>query len=54
MPTAARLAKWRRRSALKGLPWTTFQEMKGDSKVLTKIEEAEELLKSFRKALKSR
>ena len=40
-------------AALKGLPWTTFQEMKGDSKVLTKIEEAEELLKSLRKALKS-
>ena len=40
-------------AALKGLPWTTFQEMKGDSKVLTKIEEAEELLKSLRKALRS-
>jgi|HubBroStandDraft_1064217.scaffolds.fasta_scaffold2324271_1 hypothetical protein len=31
-----------------------LQETKGESKVLTKIEEAEELLKSFRKALKSR
>jgi ParB family transcriptional regulator, chromosome partitioning protein len=41
-------------AALKGLPWTTFSEMEGDSKVLTKIEEAEELLKSLRKALKSR
>src|SRR3984885_15098154 len=40
-------------AALKGLPWTTFQEMKGDSKVVTKIEEAEELLKSLRKALTS-
>jgi ParB family chromosome partitioning protein len=39
--------------ALKGLPWTAFQEMKGDSQVLTKIEEAEELLKSLRKALTS-
>jgi ParB family chromosome partitioning protein len=38
-------------AALKGLPWTTFQEMKGDAKVLTKIEEAEALLKSLRKAL---
>ncbi len=40
-------------AALKGLPWATFQEMRGDSKVLTKIEEAEELLKSLRKALTS-
>jgi ParB family chromosome partitioning protein len=40
-------------AALKALPWTTFQEMKGDSNVLTKIEEAEELLKSLRKALTS-
>ena len=39
--------------ALKGLPWTAFQEMKGDTKVLSKIEEAEELLKSLRKALTS-
>ena len=38
-------------TALKGLPWTAFQEMKGDPKVLTKIEEAEALLKSLRKAL---
>lgn len=40
-------------AALKGLPWTTFQEMKGDSKVLSKIQEAEEMLKSLRKALTS-
>jgi len=38
-------------AALKGLPWTTFQEMKGDSQVLSKIEEAEKLLKSLRQAL---
>ncbi len=38
-------------TALKSLPWTAFQEMKGDPKVLTKIEEAEALLKSLRKAL---
>lgn len=38
-------------AALKGLPWTTFQEMKGDDKVLSKIEEAEETLKALRKAL---
>jgi ParB family chromosome partitioning protein len=41
-------------TALKGLPWTTFQQMKGDRKVLMKIEEAEELLKSLRQALTSK
>jgi ParB family chromosome partitioning protein len=38
-------------AALKGLPWTAFQEMRGDPKVLAKIEEAEALLKSLRNAL---
>jgi hypothetical protein len=35
-------------------PTSTFQKMKGDRKVLTKIEEAEELLKSLRQALTSK
>jgi ParB family transcriptional regulator, chromosome partitioning protein len=39
--------------AMKSVPWTTLQEMKGDSSVLKKIEDAEELLKSLRKALTS-
>ncbi|MEK4035842.1 ParB N-terminal domain-containing protein [Methylocystis sp. IM2] len=37
--------------AMKNLPWTTLQKLKGDSNVLKKIEDAEELLKSLRKAL---
>ena len=37
--------------AMKNVPWTTLQEMKGDTGVLKKIEDAEELLKSLRKAL---
>ena len=39
--------------AMKCVPWTTLQEMKGDTSVLKKIEDAEELLKSLRKALTS-
>ncbi len=39
--------------AMKRVPWTTLQEMKGDTGVLKKIEDAEELLKSLRKALTS-
>jgi ParB family transcriptional regulator, chromosome partitioning protein len=39
--------------AMKGVPWTALQEMKGDTSVLKKIEDAEELLKSLRKALTS-
>jgi ParB family chromosome partitioning protein len=39
--------------AMKRVPWTTLQEMKGDTSVLKKIEDAEELLKSLRKALSS-
>ena len=37
--------------AMKSLPWTTLQKLKGDRNVLKKIEDAEELLKSLRKAL---
>ena len=39
--------------AMKSVPWTTLQEMKGDTGVLKKIQDAEELLKSLRKALTS-
>jgi hypothetical protein len=39
--------------AMKSVPWTTLQEMKGDTGVLKKIEDAEEMLKSLRKALTS-
>jgi hypothetical protein len=39
--------------AMKSVPWTTLQEMKGDTSVLKKIEDAEELLKSLRNALTS-
>jgi ParB family chromosome partitioning protein len=38
---------------MKSVPWTTLQEIKGDTSVLKKIEDAEELLKSLRKALTS-
>jgi ParB family transcriptional regulator, chromosome partitioning protein len=37
--------------AMKNVPWTVLQEMKGNTTVLKKIEDAEELLKSLRKAL---
>jgi ParB family transcriptional regulator, chromosome partitioning protein len=37
--------------AMKNVPWTALQEMKGNTIVLKKIEDAEELLKSLRKAL---
>src|SRR5215470_1055398 len=37
--------------AMKTVPWTTLQELKGDETTLRKIEEAEALLKSLRKAL---
>jgi len=37
--------------AMKNLPWTVLQEMKGNTSVLKKIEEAEKLLKSLRKEL---
>jgi ParB family chromosome partitioning protein len=37
--------------AMKNVPWTTLQELKGDTEVLKKLDAAEELLKSLRKAL---
>ena len=39
--------------AMKNLPWTTLQELKGDETVLKKLAEAESLLRSLRKALTS-
>ena len=39
--------------AMKSLPWTTLQKLRGDSDVLKKIEDAEELLKSLREALET-
>jgi len=39
--------------SMKNVPWTMLQELKGDSDVLKKIEDAEKLLKSLRKALTS-
>lgn len=37
--------------AMKNVPWTALQELKGDANVLKKIDEAEALLRSLRKAL---
>lgn len=37
--------------AMKNVPWTALQEMKGDTSVLKKLEDAEDLLRSLRKAL---
>jgi ParB family chromosome partitioning protein len=37
--------------AMKNVPWTALQELKGDPTVLKKIGDAEELLESLRKAL---
>lgn len=39
--------------AMKTVPWTTLQELKGNETVLRKLDEAESLLQSLRKALKS-
>jgi ParB family transcriptional regulator, chromosome partitioning protein len=39
--------------AMKKVPWTTLQELKGDAEVLKKLDEAENLLRSLRKALVS-
>ena len=36
---------------MKSVPWTTLQELKGNPDLLQKIDDAEELLKSLRKAL---
>jgi ParB family transcriptional regulator, chromosome partitioning protein len=40
--------------SMKGVPWTALEELKGDPEVTSKIIEAEELLRSLRKALSSR
>ena len=37
--------------AMKNVPWTALQDLRGDAKVLKTIEEAEQLLKSLRKTL---
>jgi ParB family chromosome partitioning protein len=37
--------------AMKNVPWTVLQELKGDPDILRKIDDAETLLKSLRKAL---
>jgi ParB family chromosome partitioning protein len=39
--------------AMKSVPWTELQKMKGNAGLLEKIDDAEELLKSLRKALRS-
>jgi ParB family chromosome partitioning protein len=39
--------------AMKRVPWTTLAELKGDREILSRIDEAETLLKSLRKALSS-
>ena len=39
--------------AMKTVPWTLLQELKGDPDVLKKLDDAENLLKSLRKALTS-
>jgi ParB family chromosome partitioning protein len=36
---------------MKGVPWTTLQDLKGDADILKKIDDAEALLRSLRKAL---
>ena len=38
-------------AAMRNVPWTVLQELKGDPNILKKIEDAEALLKSLRKAL---
>jgi len=39
--------------AMKNVPWTELQKMKGNAGLLEKIDDSEELLRSLRKALKS-
>jgi ParB family transcriptional regulator, chromosome partitioning protein len=39
--------------AMRNVPWTTLQKLKGDEAVLRKLDEAENLLKSLRRALSS-
>ncbi len=38
---------------MKRVPWTVLSDLKGDPDILKKIDDAEELLKSLRKALES-
>ena len=40
--------------AMKSVPWTTLRDLKGDSAVLKKLDEAESLLRSLRIALSSK
>ena len=37
--------------AVKAVPWTTLQELKGNAQLLKKIDDAETMLRSLRKAL---
>jgi ParB family transcriptional regulator, chromosome partitioning protein len=37
--------------AMRNVPWTALQELKGDADVLKKIDDASVLLRSLRKAL---
>ncbi|MGO7924496.1 ParB/RepB/Spo0J family partition protein [Rhizobium ruizarguesonis] len=37
--------------AMRSVPWTTLQDLKGDAELLKKIEAAEELLRSLKKAI---
>jgi len=39
--------------AMKRLPWTTLEQLKGNADVLRRIDEAEALLKTLRKTLTS-
>jgi hypothetical protein len=39
--------------AMKRVPWTTLEEMKGDAELLKKIDDAQALLKSLRRTLSS-
>lgn len=41
------------RMAMKSVPWTTLRDLKGDEIELKKLDEAESLLRSLRKALTS-
>lgn len=38
-------------NAMKAIPWTTISELRGDAEVLSKIDEAEALLRSLKKSL---
>jgi ParB family chromosome partitioning protein len=38
-------------AAVKAVPWTSLQEMKGNAELLKKIDDAEAMLRSLRRAL---